>query len=304
MSPSPEQGFLKNTFLAARNLAYILSHDLKNSLRPANKIRNISFPEKSRMHFVYFSCAAHFEYLLESQRTLAGTGFGQFGNIYLYIDKRDFLLEKQAALIRSVWPAGRGPVIRKTKHPMSWGGAGVIVNELEAFDEIESDMGPDDYLAKVDSDVLFSSDTIFKKVMESGAEVVGQKTTNEYAARNSGGEWMQGGLFFLRRQAAAALSRRPVFFQFFDTLKRTSRGITDCPEDAFLFFLCSRLGLNIEMMRYMLDIIVSDSMPSSVILEKVDYNWGLFSAWHCRSKRHWLPVLERLRQKKPDCQGG
>jgi len=297
MSPSPEPGFLGNIFLAARNLAYILSHDLKISLRPAKEIKKIPFLKPARMHFVYFSCAAHFEYLLESQRTLAGTGFGQSGNIYLYVDKRDFLSEKQAALIRSVWPAGQGPVIRKTRHPMAWGGAGVIVNELEAFREIENDMGPGDYLAKADSDVLFSSDAIFKKVMESGMDLVGQKTTNEYAARNSGGEWMQGGLFFMRRPAVAALSRRPVLFQFFETLKRTSRGITDCPEDAFLFFLCSRLGLKIEMMRYMLDIIVSDSMPSSVILDKVELNWNIFSAWHCRSKQHWAPVLERLKAK-------
>lgn len=286
MSPSPD----------ARHLLYALLHDLTLpfSSAPDTVPSPGSFP---RLHFVYFSCAAHFDYLLESLRTLAGTGFGQSGNIYLYIDKRDFLSEKQAALIRSAWTAGQVPVIRKTKHPMSWGGAGVIVNELKAFKQIAGDMGPDDYLAKVDSDVLFSSDAIFKKVMASGAEVAGQKTTNEFAAQNSGTFWMQGGLFFLSRRAAAALSRQPVLFQLFDTLKQTRRGITDCPEDAFLSFLCSRLGMKIEMMRYMLDIIVSDSMPSSVILEKVDYNWGLFSAWHCRSKRHWSPVLERLKAK-------
>jgi len=296
MSPSPEPGFLGNIFLAARNLAYILSHDLKISLRPAKEIKKIPFLKPARMHFVFFSCVAHFDYLLQSVRSLAETGFPQTGKIYLYLDKNDFFSEEQAAALRSGC-GGKNLILRKTKHPMAWGGAGVIVNELEAFREIENDMGPGDYLAKADSDVLFSSDAIFKKVMESGMDLVGQKTTNEYAARNSGGEWMQGGLFFMRRPAVAALSRRPVLFQFFETLKRTSRGITDCPEDAFLFFLCSRLGLKIEMMRYMLDIIVSDSMPSSVILDKVELNWNIFSAWHCRSKQHWAPVLERLKAK-------
>ena len=303
MSPMPEPEFPKNAFLAVRNLIYILGYDFKIRFPSRENTKDGKPQDAARMHFVYFTCGRHFDYLLQSIRSLAGTGFGPTGNIYVYVDKKDGFSEEQAAALRNGAGPDAGLVLRKTKHPMAWGGAGVIVNELEAFKQIAGGMGPDDYLAKVDSDILFSSDRIFKKVMESGMDVVGQKTTNEFATRNAEDAWMQGGLFFLRRKAAAALSRQPALFQFLDTLKRTNRGITDCPEDAFLFFLGSRLGLKIEMMRYMLDIIVSDSMPSSVILEKVDYNWGLFSAWHCRSKQHWLPVLERLRQKKADCQG-
>jgi len=84
MSPNPDAS-AKQEASAVRHLLYALLHDL--ALPFSSAPETVTSPGSlPRMHFVYFSCAAHFEYLLESQRTLAGTGFGQSGNIYLYAD--------------------------------------------------------------------------------------------------------------------------------------------------------------------------------------------------------------------------
>ena len=58
---------------------------------------------------------------------------------------------------------------------MSWSGTNLIINELTAFKDINGQISQNDYLAKVDSDILFISDKIFKKVLKSKDMMIGQK---------------------------------------------------------------------------------------------------------------------------------
>lgn len=169
------------------------------------------------IHLVYFSCSKHFKYLSVSLRSLKNIDRKYLGNIYLYIDRTDPLrpeqLEEVAKLPFSVEVMETGPI-------KGWG-VDMVSMELGAYGEVSKRSGIGDYVAKVDSDVLFVSDEIFKYVVRSKMDLVGDGPYVNYA-------YAQGGMYFLSKLVAEKISsceREDVEEFMLDELNTTAEDI-------------------------------------------------------------------------------
>lgn len=127
--------------------------------------------QSNTIHLLYFVCGRHFECLRVSLRSLRAVGLECVGTVYLYVDRDDFFTDSQIALLRRMVPR---LVIRKSDHKTTGLGEQAIANQLRAFLRVGEEIGEDDYLAKVDSDILFVSDQVFHDVLRSGDDAVGQ----------------------------------------------------------------------------------------------------------------------------------
>jgi hypothetical protein len=180
-------------------LCYTLKYDFVVRLGVSKRLKSSHeniIPK--RIHFVYFSCKAHFKYLAKSLESLAKIDLGYMGNIYLYVDRGHFLSHQEIDQLKTdLLPAVS---VRKTRYEMSWGGPNVVINELTAYKEVMQEMNKDDYLAKVDSDVLFLSRSIFEDIIRSGGLLIGQKETYHLPYL-----FTQGACYFVRNYPASPI---------------------------------------------------------------------------------------------------
>jgi hypothetical protein len=189
----------------------------------------------ARIHCVYFTCDKHFPALRLSLKSLVRLGLPFLGRIYLYVDKDDFLTPAHTDTLGKM---GLDVVARKCNRVTGWGESAVGV-ETRAFAELSSEIGPDDYLAKLDSDVIFVADQTFRDVLKSGKDLFGQLVDYWEPA-----VFFQGGCYFIR---GALLSE----FKHFDmsVLPRTMAALSNetatarqrflkdsCPDEAAIYF--------------------------------------------------------------------
>ena len=112
---------------------------------------------KNKIHCVYFSCGKHFDHLLISLKTLQRLHLQGIGSMYLYIDKEDSLTNTQINLLKKL----KFNLIIKKAKKVTGAGEQAITTELESFLEIGKEINSEDYIAKIDSDILFVSGDIF-----------------------------------------------------------------------------------------------------------------------------------------------
>jgi hypothetical protein len=189
----------------------------------------------AKIHCVYFTCDKHFAALQLSLKSLARLRLPFLGRIYLYVDKDDFLTPAHADALTAL---GLDVVAKKSNRVTGWGESAVGV-ETRAFAELSREINPDDYLAKLDSDVIFISDRTFNEVRASGQDLFGQLVDYWEPAL-----FFQGGCYFIR---GALLSE----FKNFDmaVLPRTMAALSNetanarkrflkdsCPDEAAVFF--------------------------------------------------------------------
>jgi hypothetical protein len=186
-----------------------------------------------KMHVVYFSCRKHFDYLFLSLKSLAALRSASLGNVYLYIDKEDFLTEMQMRSLKKL----RSDLIVRKREKFSWAGEQTVRVELQVFKDISEEIDPEHYVAKVDSDVLFISDDVFASVLKSGDNLLGHKET--WCAPFF---FTQGGCYFLKSSFIPQLSdfNKDIFAEVFDkvnneTMKAKNRSVPGCPEDAVIY---------------------------------------------------------------------
>src|SRR5262249_46606742 len=178
----------------ALNLLRLLCYDATRLIRwdyrtvPSRPMVNstVFFP-------VCFTCGKHFKHF-----RLALFSFGQCAppakEINVYMDKGDPLSDAECELLRS---ESRYPLnFQRTAHRMAWGGPKLVLSELNAYREIATRMGAQDYLMKFDSDVLFLSDKIFRFVATTGAGAIGTSVAQLHGAEGQEGDYMQGGCYF------------------------------------------------------------------------------------------------------------
>lgn len=220
----------------------LLEHRLPTRYRQLpNKVYDAFFriilrarKSKGKIYPVYFSCGNHFKYLFISLKSLEEIGSKCIGNVYLYIDKDDFISGKQKVKLKKL---SLDVVIRKTKYKMSWGGLKLIKNELEAFEEVHSEIRSEDYIAKVDSDIVFISDFIFKYVLASGKDLVGEGAFTNY-------KYSQGGLYFLKSRFVPNITKY--------TDKNFKVEDPKVGEDKFIFNLVQRNTDSIWLTKFMM----------------------------------------------------
>ena len=188
---------------------------------------------RNKVHVVYFTCSKHFTYLAISLESLVKLRSKFLGNVYLYVDKEDFLTEEQIGSLRKI----RSDLTIRRCSKLSWAGEQTILTELQAFKEINEEIPPESYIAKVDSDVLFISGDIFSRVLKTNDFLVGHR--EDYWAPFF---HTQGGCYFLKSSFIPNLSdfKRNVFSEVLEkinneTAKSKNRFINACPEDAAIY---------------------------------------------------------------------
>jgi hypothetical protein len=233
---------------------------------------------KSKIHFVYFSCARHFGLLYASLISLSSLYFKNIGNVYLYIDRNDFFTPEQRLLLKKL---KLNIKLIKAASVSGWGAETVIV-ELQAFFKIKREISSDDYLAKVDSDVLFISDNLFKVVLNESALLIGEKEVYWSPC-----VFTQGGCYFLKGELISNISflNNKEFFPVLIKIltEQTKRALNkvarrrnlvilfSCPEDAAVFNLLKLITDKIKFVR--------SSLSLYLIKRKMESRGKKFHIW-------------------------
>ena len=243
----------------ARSLAALVMGDVRGRLfhvsLPSQKGTPAAYP-------VYFTCAADFEYLRLSIRSLTAHAGGHVGRIHVYQDCSHPLTaaQKSAVTCDTVLPI----VWRTTRAPMSWGGVTLLHNELRAFIDLSRELGPEDFIVKVDSDVLFTAGWLFPTVLGSDADLAGQPVASISSHSRRAVPDVQGGCYFLRVGALPQL-RSVSLLAAAREVARTSRyGLWRIPEDRTISQWAHDAGLRVSLTDfYLLDLVpLRNSLPS------------------------------------------
>jgi hypothetical protein len=188
----------------------------------------------SKIHLLYFVCGRHLQCLLISLQSLRRVGIECIGTVYLYVDRDDFFTKSQIDLLHQLIPR---LVIRESDNKTTGLGEQAIANQVGVFLEVGKEIGADDYLAKIDSDILFVSGEIFHEVLQSGEDAVGELC--DY--------WepflfFQGGCYFIKGHLISAFSTfdngiMPTVLAAMnnETARKKGRVFTAYTEDAVIY---------------------------------------------------------------------
>jgi glycosyltransferase involved in cell wall biosynthesis len=201
---------------------------------------------------------------LNSLRVLA---FEHIGRTHLFIDKEDPLHDRQIEQIKATKLAVE---INLHDRVTGWG-AHTIINQLKAFRDVASNLKPHDYLAKLDSDILFLNPYVFKKALKANADLVGSRGGSDLFS------YTQGGCYFLRASAILGIGV-PTNAEIGDSIRRTIARFharTDkyeyyqepCPEDAAIYNLFTTRGYSARFIRFY----ISPSQSAKAHLFTEDY---------------------------------
>lgn len=210
---------LRQFLFVISDYCLMMCHDFGVNLRPKIKSFPVSEPASRKIHFFYCTCGRHFQYLTISLKSLEFLRLDRLGKIYIYVDKKDNFSISQIRELNDTFPSME---IKISSRPLSWGGVRLLLSELASFEEIIHEISPDDYICKVDSDVLFISDKIFKKVLSEDYDAVGQKIP---------GDFMEGGSYFLKSSFVRSIIRSPIVKAVRYALNSPRRPINMVPED-------------------------------------------------------------------------
>ena len=207
-----------------------------------------------KIHFLFFSCGAHASCLELAIRSLERVKGDFIGKVYIGEDPENPLSDSDKVRLASLG----FKIIYKNWGKVTGYGETTAMSELRAYQEIARDIAGSDWIAKVDSDVLFITPSIFFTVRNSQADLVGQAEI-----RWPSMVYCQGGCYFLRAgfvSAFAGLSGEEVhaesalLLQSFHNVAAAS-GIwkmPQCPEDALIHRLIEKKGGRILLVRFYL----------------------------------------------------
>jgi hypothetical protein len=162
---------------------------LKSAVQRAQVLQKAD-PGGRVFHLCFFSCESYFRYLYCSLHSLTHNLGAHSVKVLVFSDTDQPLTDPQIAAIQALIPGAR--VIPWPKS-MGWG-AEQIGWIWKAYGLAAEGAKDDDIIARVDSDVFFFNDTIFKAVARSGADLVGD---GHYV----GLQYSQGGCYFWRASA-------------------------------------------------------------------------------------------------------
>lgn len=148
----------------------------------------------TRIHFVYFSCARDMELLKLSLKSLGALQTERVGGIFIVVDSKCPFTPGQQWELKLIAPTIEFIFLGR----IDWASIDTLQTELRAFAMVAGKIPSADYVAKVDSDVLFFSRDKLDEVGLCGADFVGDGHYSQYA-------YAQGGLYFLRASLATAL---------------------------------------------------------------------------------------------------
>ncbi len=213
-----------------------LSHNLRNRWYERS-IRDRRPKDGRRIHFVYFSCARDFRLLRDSLRSLRHVRLNQPCRVWVFVDGNQPFTDDQIDELRGTFA---GLEFRATQG-FGWAGLHTIRTELAAFHEVAAGCGPDDYVAKVDSDILFLPSDRLERLMCSDKRLIGDGHYERF-------QFCQGGLYLLHQSLV-----NEIFPAATDgTLERVAERIDSQIEDRVIYQLCRRMTDHTWLTTYMM----------------------------------------------------
>lgn len=188
-------------------------------------------------HLCFFSCQSYFKYLYCSLHSLTRHAQAIHFKVLVFSDEEMPLSAPQIDAIRALIPEAR--VIPWPKS-MGWG-ATQIGSIWRAYG-LAAESAPDhDIIARVDSDVFFFNDRIFRAVARSDADLIGDGHYVNF-------RYTQGGCYFFR---ASAVRKINAMFAA-EPIDQVLNEIDIVVEDIAAHHFAKRLGLEIWLTWFMM----------------------------------------------------
>ena len=151
--------------------------------------------DSRRIHVIYFSYVNDIEMLKLSLASLMKLDEGILGNVNLVVDSKGPFSRAQEQELEEIVPSIKFHHLGR----IDWASIDTLKTELKAFEIVSKTVSTDDYIAKVDSDILFYSSEKLKEILCSNALFVGDGHYSNY-------KYAQGGLYLMRRRLAEHIS--------------------------------------------------------------------------------------------------
>ncbi len=194
-------------------------------------------PGPCTFHLCFFSCRSYFRYLYCSLHSLVEHARDVQFKVLVFSDDEQPLSAAQIDAIKALIPGAR--VIPWPKS-MGWG-ATQIGWIWRAYQVAAEEANDNDFIARVDSDVFFFNDTIFRTVARSDVDLVGD-------GHFVGFKYCQGGCYFFRASAVRQILAMLQAENVERVLAEDNIGV----EDIAAYHFARRLGLRIWLTWFMM----------------------------------------------------
>ena len=206
-------------------------------MRQRNAVLKRPEPVGQVFHLCFFSCHSYFSYLYCSLHSLVKHADGIDFRVLIFSDNDQPLSVAQIQVIQTLIP--NSEVIPWPKS-MGWGEE-QIGWIWRAYQRAAEGAADNDYIARIDSDVFFFNDRIFRAVGRSNADLVGDGHFVNF-------EYCQGGCYFFKASAVRQIVAQFDTEQMADVLKE----IDIVVEDIAAHHFAKRLGLKIWQTWFMM----------------------------------------------------
>jgi len=180
----------------------------------------------------YFSCQSYFRYLYCALHSLQAVAGGLRIEVLVFSDTDQPLSAAQIEILRDLVPG-----IRVIPWPKSMGWGAVQIGHIwRAYALAVEGLEDGDVVARIDSDVFFFNDAIFRAVERSDAALVGDGHYVRF-------EFCQGGCYFFRASAVRSITS---MLQR-DGMDQILREVDVVVEDVAATHFARRLGLKVWM---------------------------------------------------------
>ncbi len=202
-----------------------------------NKILKSPLQSQRRFYLCYFCCASYFKYLYCSLHSLANHIKDTPYSVVIFNDEEQPLSERQIAVLQELIP---GTEVISWPKSMGWG-SNQISNIWRAYGMASANANDEDIIARVDADVFFFNDRIFRLVERSNADLIGD---GHYV----GFKYTQGGCYFFKASAINKINK----MLSKESIDQVLSEIEIIVEDIAAFHFAKRLNLKILMTWFMM----------------------------------------------------
>lgn len=188
-------------------------------------------------YLCFFSCHSYFRYLYCSLHSLTRNATAVNYKILIFNDEDQPLSTAQMAVIHELIP---GTKIMTWPKSMGWG-AKQIESIWAAYGLAAKGANDGDIIARVDSDVFFFNDTIFKAVSRSEADLVGDGHFVDF-------KYCQGGCYFFKADAVKKINMMIAS----EGIGHMLKGVDVVVEDVAAHHFAKKLGLKVWLTWFMM----------------------------------------------------
>jgi len=151
--------------------------------------------QRGGVHFVYFSCARDFELISYSLKSLRCLPSDLVKSVLIVMDAKAPFSSEQQAMLKQHCAVCRFENLGN----IDWASLDTLKTEIRAFAVAAAEASENDWVAKIDSDVLFFGHQKIKEIATCAFDFVGDGHYSDYS-------YAQGGLYFLRTPLARSLT--------------------------------------------------------------------------------------------------